>query len=63
MSYLGFGTYRIEENQLILETKDGMYTYVFDIYGDELYYEGNVYKKLEPMETYSSIWSANLAPS
>ena len=63
MSYFGFGTYRIEGNQLILETEDGMYTYVFDIYGDELYYEGNVYKKLEPMETYSSIWSANLAPS
>ena len=46
-SYLGYGTYTVEDNCLVLRTDDGIYTYKFEIVGDGyLSYNGNYYMKI-----------------
>ncbi len=40
-SYLGYGTYKIEDNRLILNTDDGNYTYVFDMVDDTLVFDAD----------------------
>lgn len=40
-SYLAIGTYEIENNNLILKTKDGLYKYVFKIEDDSLIFDAN----------------------
>lgn len=37
-SYIGSGTYTLENGQLVLNTSDGKYTYRFDVAGDKLVY-------------------------
>lgn len=37
-SYVGGGTYTLENGQLVLNTSDGKYTYRFDVVGDKLVY-------------------------
>lgn len=37
-SYIGIGTYTLENGQLVLNTDDGKFTYRFDVEGDKLVY-------------------------
>ncbi len=39
-SYLGAGTYTVEDGQLIARTSDGKFTYVFDLVDDTLVFDG-----------------------
>ena len=46
-SYLGYGSYMVENEELILKTDDGLYTYKFEIVDDSLLYqEKYVYRKV-----------------
>lgn len=40
-SYLGYGTYEIENDRLTLHTDDGEFTYVFDMVGDTLVFDAD----------------------
>lgn len=40
-SYLGFGTYRVDDYQVILNTDDGNYTYIFNMVDDTLVFDAH----------------------
>ena len=65
-SYLGTGSYTVEDNRLTLSTRDIVFTYVFDIHGNTLVfdadasstqtwfsnlYDGAKFRKTEPINT------------
>ncbi len=43
-SYMGIGTYEVEGERVVIRTKDGWYTYYFDIVGDTLVFDGKASK-------------------
>ncbi|MGL4344666.1 MAG: hypothetical protein ACRCTE_05685 [Cellulosilyticaceae bacterium] len=50
-SYIGYGTYEIEENQLKLETDDQKYTYLFDIVDETLAFDANSSSEITDLAT------------